>query len=189
MSIMRWCRVFAFSSIAWLTACAISPPVQEGMSITTAFERSGRFAISVDRFSGGHDAVQGGFQWRETEQQLWLDLVNPMGSILARVEVDASGALLRYPNGEVKYAPTPDVLVEQLLGYAIPVEEMRQWLRGQTGAAPTLVEQIENGQMQYFEQNGWRVRMQRYDDLGPRLLQMNRNQSQNTISVRVVVDY
>lgn len=189
MNMMRWYRILVFSSIALLTACASNPLGQKDTSPSTVFERSGRFAISVDRFGGGHDAVQGGFQWRETEQQLWLDLINPMGSTLARVEVSANEALLRYPNGEVEYATTPDVLVEQLLGYAVPVEEMRQWLRGQTGATSIAAEQIENGQMQYFEQNGWRVRMQRYDHLGPRLLQMNRSQPQHNLSVRVVVDY
>lgn len=189
MTMMRWCRAVSLVCVAFLGACSIAPPVKETGLNTSSFERSGRFAVSVDKAGGDHDAVQGGFQWRETPQQLWLDLVNPMGSILARVEVDASGALLRYPNGEIEYAPTADVLVAQLIGYAIPVEQLRQWLRGAAGVAPTSNDRIENERLMYFEQDGWRVRLQRYDEKGPRLLQMNRHQSQGAISVRLVVDY
>ena len=171
-----------------LSACAVAPKP----AVTTAaeqFQRSGRFALSVDNADGKKDAVQGGFQWSQTAHQLQLDLNNPMGAILARVVVTTQGAMLQYPDGQVEYASSPDALVEQLIGYVIPVEGMRDWLQGQTGAGSVSELKMEQGKPSYFQQDGWRVRMQRYDDAGPRLLQMNRNQAQQSISVRVVVDY
>ena len=138
----------------------------------------------MEAADGAKDAVQGGFQWQESPQQLQLDLSNPMGTVLARVVVAANGAALQYPNGEVVYASSPDALVEQLLGYAIPVEGMRYWLRGQQTEVQT-----ELSQPSYLEENQWRVHLKRYDEQGPRLLQMYRNQAQQAISVRVVVDY
>ncbi|XOT98020.1 lipoprotein localization factor LolB, partial [Alcaligenes pakistanensis] len=39
-----------------------------------------------------------------------------------------------------------------------------------------------------FEQSGWRVTLSRYDEQGPRLLQLNRHEASRSISVRLVVD-
>lgn len=174
-----------------LTACAVAPtPTTELIPEEgNVFTRGGRFALSVERTDGKKDAVQGGFQWEESPQQLQLDLNNPMGTVLARVLVTPQGAALQYPNGEVEYASSPDALVEQLLGYMIPVAGMRDWLRGQTGPTPHVDLQLEAGQPSYFQQDNWRVHLKRYDEQGPRLLQMYRNQAQQNISVRVVIDY
>lgn len=186
---MRRLAVTIFGAVA-LTACAVAPkPTTQISAEDDVFSRIGRFALSVDAADGTKDAVQGGFQWEESPQQLQLDLNNPMGTVLARVLVTSQGAALQYPNGEVEYASSPDALVEQLLGYMIPVEGMRDWLRGQTGSRPTTDLQQENGQPSYFQQDNWRVNLKRYDEQGPRLLQMYRNQAQQNISVRVVVDY
>src|SRR5690606_16171325 len=54
-----------------------------------AFERSGRFAVNVTDAAAAPEAVQGGFAWRDTGRVLMLDLVNPLGSTLARIQVDA----------------------------------------------------------------------------------------------------
>lgn len=173
-----------------LTACAVAPkPTEPNPANEEVFSRSGRFALSISAADGTKDAVQGGFQWEESPQQLQLDLNNPMGTVLARVLVTPQGAALQYPNGEVEYAKSPDALVEQLLGYMIPVEGMRDWLRGQTGSALTTDLQQADGRPSYFQQNNWRVNLKRYDDQGPRLLQMYRNQAQQNISVRIVIDY
>lgn len=173
-----------------LVACAVAPTPDTSTAVhVDDFSRSGRFALNVDRSDGTKDAVQGGFQWQETDEQLQLDLNNPMGTVLARVVVTPQGAALYYPNGDIEYASSPDALVEQLLGYMIPVEGMRDWLRGQVGANPTTELQQHQGQPAYFQQDNWRVSLKRYDELGPRLLQMHRNQAQQNISVRIVVDY
>lgn len=189
MVVTRMLRSLAASAMVMtLAACAVAP-APAPMSSSESFQRSGRFALNVDRADGSKDAVQGGFLWQQTAQQLQLDLNNPMGTVLARVTVTDQGARLQHPNGEIEEAASPDQLVEQLIGYVIPVEGMRDWLKGQTGSRPVSDLQQEQQRPSYFQQDGWRVRMQRYDDLGPRLLQMNRNQAQQAISVRVVVDY
>lgn len=192
MSLKRIIQLVIFMNLAIvLAACAVAPTPSTTGAMTHAeeFSRSGRFALNVDSSDGTKDAVQGGFQWQETQQQLQLDLNNPMGTVLARVVVTPQGAALYYPNGDIEYASSPDALVEQLLGYMIPVEGMRDWLRGQVGTKPTTELQKEQGQPVYFQQDNWRVSLKRYDQSGPRLLQMYRNQAQQNISVRIVIDY
>ena len=188
-----WKKVGSAMALAvMLVGCSVAPKQDPVASVQTQdqFQRAGRFAISVEKNNGERDAVQGGFMWREQPDAIQIDLTNPFGSVLARVVADARGARLEYPNGQVEYAASPDALVAQLLGYELPVEGMKAWLHGQPSAEPQVHDlQKEQDQVVYFQQDNWRVRLQRYDDYGPRLLQINRNQASQSFSVRLVVDH
>lgn len=181
--------VVAAILVGGVVGCSVTPPQTANHTVSEHFQRSGRFAISVEKSTGERDAVQGGFVWNEHQQRIQLDLNNPMGSVLARVVADEQGAQLHYPNGEIEYAQSADALVAQLLGYELPVEGMKDWLHGQTGARPVSDLKREQDHIAYFQQDNWRVRLQRYDQFGPRLLQMNRTQPSQSFSVRIVVDY
>lgn len=181
-----WCCLAVAGLL--LAACATSSGYL-AQPDGSAFQRSGRFAVSVSYFDGKRDAVQGGFVWRDTGDELVLDLANPLGSTLARVQVRPGYAVLTRSNGQTEQAAHPDALVEQALGSPIPVANLRDWFRGRTGSAPVSdLETNEAGQIASFTQNGWRVQLSRYDDAGPRLLQMNRNDANRSISARLVAN-
>lgn len=172
----------------FLAACA-TPQRIGGTGASPAFERTGRFALTVSHSGGGQDAVQGGFAWRDDGRELTLDLANPLGSTLARVQVIPGHALLTRSNGTQEQAPDPDALVEQVLGSPMPVAGLRDWLRGRTGASPSSqLEKNEAGQITSFSQNGWRVVLSRYDAQGPGLVQLSRNEASRQIRVRLVID-
>lgn len=174
---------------ALVAACATPVPVS-GPSGDGVFSRTGRFAVRVDHDTGKQEAVQGGFAWREADGRLVLDLANPLGSTLARVQADGSQAVLTRSDGSQTRAATPDALVAEVLGGDIPVAGLRDWLRGRLPARPAAesVERDAAGRPVAFVQGGWRARLSRYDDQGPRLLQMDRSQAGQRISVRLVVD-
>lgn len=180
-----WCAGFM---VLLLGACAAPQRIGSGAA-ADVFERTGRFALNVQHFGGKRDAVQGGFAWLDEGRALRLDLANPLGNTLARVDVMPGRAILTRSNGEREQAAHPDALVELVLGSPMPVAGLRDWLRGRTGDAPVQgMEKNENGQISVFSQDGWRVQLSRYDHLGPRLLQLNRNDANRNISLRLVVD-
>ncbi|PLC50020.1 outer membrane lipoprotein LolB [Pollutimonas subterranea] len=189
--------LFTFARVRWLcaalacmvlAACA-TPPRTPGTASGASFDRSGRFALSVSYSDGRQEAVQGGFSWHDTGAMLMLDLANPLGNTLARVQVEPGSATLIRSDGSTEQAQHPDALVEQVLGSPIPVAGLRDWLRGDTGS-DTLQDLQTNpqGKPTSFTQNGWRVQLSRYDAMGPALLQLNRNDANRTISMRLVVD-
>ncbi len=156
----------------------------------TDLVRHGRFALKSEEFGSAPEAVQGGFDWRDTGSILTLDLTNPLGSIMARVEVSRSGSILTRANGEVIRAGTPDALLQTVLGQAMPVQGLRDWLRTQRvpGQALTVQERDEQGRIVTFIQNDWVVRLSRFDEQGPRMLVMTRQEGSKNISLRLVVD-
>src|SRR5690625_5512517 len=111
-----------------LAACAT--PDQIATHSDTAFQRTGRFALTVDHVSGKQDAVQGGFAWLDAGRSLALDLTNPLGSTLARVTVSGGTATLTHSNGAQEVAQEADNLVVKVLGSPLPVHGLRYWLLG-----------------------------------------------------------
>jgi len=171
-----------------LAACA-TPARIAGRPGVASFDRTGRFAVTVDRGNAGRKAVQGGFSWHDDGAGLTLDLANPLGSTLARVTVTPAGATLLRANGTSQQAPSADALVAQVLGSPIPVAGLRDWLRGRTqGGATGDLKKNAAGQVESFTQDGWLVRLSNYDTQGPRLLRMLRDGPDGRISVRLAVD-
>jgi|SRR5690606_27264456 len=180
-----WC---AGLMVLLLGACATPQRIGSGAA-GDAFERTGRFALNVQYFGGKRDAVQGGFAWHDNGRALMLDLANPLGSTLARVDVTPGQAVLTRSNGEREQAAHPDALLELVLGSPMPVAGLRDWLQGKTGeAAVQGLQKNEQGQVTAFSQDGWRVQLSRFDQLGPRLLQLQRHDTNRDISLRLVVD-
>lgn len=186
---IRWLVKWLTPGVFLLLAACATPQKIDHAGAGPSFERAGRFALSVNYHSGKQDAVQGGFAWLDTGKHLQLDLANPLGSTLARVDVDATHAMLTRTDGSQLTANHPDALIEQVLGSPIPVAGLRDWLQGRTGSQPvTHLEKNANGQIQAFHQDGWRIRLSRYDQYGPQLVQLNRRDTQRDISVRLVAD-
>lgn len=187
MSLLSVYRSLVFVLVAVVvTGCAA--PGKISPEADAAFQRTGRFAVSVTGSDGTQDAVQGGFAWLDTGRTLTLDLSNPLGSTLARIVVSDGVATLTHSNGAREYAPHADALAEKIVGSPVPVADLRDWLRGRTGGGPVQdVHEDRAGLLTGFVQNGWRVQLSRYDGSGPTLLQMNRHDAQREIRVRLAI--
>lgn len=186
-------RVAAVAGLtALLAACVSPPPVSDGGPdvVADGFSRTGRFAVRVEAPGEQPEAVQGGFAWRDQGRRLVLDLANPFGSTLARMEATSQGAVLTRANGEVFRAANPDALIAEVLGGDIPVSGLRDWLRGRLATDPAAqeVRKDDTGRPTAFQQGGWQAVLSRYDALGPQLLVLERNEAGRRIVVRLVVD-
>lgn len=97
--------------------------------------------LSLGFFFSGH-----------TEQGL-LDLMTPLGTLMAQVGWHANEAWLVNQDGRQTYADL-DELSRQTLGEALPLRSLVHWMQGQPDPtqASTLTDQAG-----VFEQAGWRI--------------------------------
>lgn len=154
-----------------------------------AFERTGRFAVNATESGVAPEAVQGGFAWRDTGRVLRLDLTNPLGSTLARIVVEPGGAVLEYSDGSIETAANADALLAKVINTPLPVANLRDWLQGRAGPGDVQrMERDEQGRPQSFSEDGWQLRLSRYDTLGPGLLRLDRRDGARHISVRLAID-
>lgn len=187
MAGLRWALLALLA--ATLAACSTTPKPIEGAS-ADAFSRIGRFAITVNEEGGKQNAVQGGFSWSDDGRRYVLDLTNPLGSTEARVEGRPGAASLTKADGTRLEANNPDALAEEALGSSMPVSGLRDWLRGKLPADPQASEVTRDdlGRPTAFEQGGWRANLSRYDNLGPQMLVLQRQEPGRRIMVRLVVN-
>lgn len=177
------------SSLALVVLAGCATPQLIGGGQQGQFERAGRFAVSAESIHEPMEAAQGGFAWQDSGRILRVDLATPMGSTLARVEVEPGHARLKPADGDEIHAETADALLERVLGTPVPVAQLRYWLRGQLGPGQAEdVERDEQGRPLRFRQQGWSVVLSRYDAQGPQLLRLERQEAGRMLNVRLVVD-
>jgi len=116
--------------------------------------------ISID---DGEEGGSGRLQWVVKADRGSIDFHAAMGRGAWHLESGPEGAVLRLADGSEHTAAAVDTLVEQQLGWPIPVTALQWWVRGLS--APGLVdEQLidADGLLTHLEQFGWQIDFKRY---------------------------
>jgi outer membrane lipoprotein LolB len=144
-------RGAAAALLAALAACATAPP-------RPAPDLAGRLAVHVE----AHDGVEARsmaaqFELRGDARSGELQLSTPLGSTAAHARWRPGAAELTTADGTRRFADL-DALAEALLGQALPLAALTEWLRGRSWTgAPSVAR--DGG----FEQLGWRIDLSRFD--------------------------
>lgn len=187
------------ASLAMLAGCASVTPrtpdfAAQGGDGTAASEYHGRFSARKQR-NGSEEGVHGNFVWAEHGGNVQLSLLSPLGQTLAIVTATAGSATLELPNQAPRTAPEVDSLMQQALGFSLPVSGMRDWLRARpTRGHAARIERDPNGRLTQLEQDGWTVTYLDYRDTPtgspPRVrrLDLARTLDGEPLTVRLVID-
>jgi outer membrane lipoprotein LolB len=184
----RFGRLLAGLGLALMLAACATPSRIGGQG--PAFERVGRFAVNLQPLAQQPYAAQGGFSWRDDGRALRLDLSNPLGSVLARIRVEAGVSVLERADGSRESAASPDALLTQVWGHPMPVAGLRHWIHGQAepGREPDAAQRDGQGRLTAFQQDGWDVRLSDYDDRGPLRVRLSRQDDQGQWRLQLVMD-
>ena len=189
---MRWiwgapARALAVSFwlVTLLTACAtpiLAPPDRA---------YSGRFAVTT-ALGEQRENVSGRFHLEIRGAQQIVELASPLGTTVARVEIEPGGARATGAQMQEVRGADADMLTQQLLGWPLPASGLVDWIEGRP--VPTRVARVERegGRVVLLEQDGWTIRLPEYSEATarPRRLVLERPATTNTPSVvlRLIVD-
>lgn len=151
------------------------------------FERQGRFAVHAEGHDQSTDAVQGAFHWIDNGDQLVLELRNPLGQVMGKLQVNDRGAWLQDHRASMRYASNADELAQEIFGQPIPVQGLRDWLRG-ASSQNARDQKYEGGHLNQARDQGWRLTLTDYDALGPKRLFLVFQQGAQRVTVRIVID-
>lgn len=184
---MQGLRWLVYLSMVALMAGCVTPQRIGGTE--PAFDCVGRFAVTVKSFEAPDRAAQGGFSWHDTGAVLRLDLLSPMGNVLARIRVEPGRAELVRSNGERQSASNPDALLAQVWGHAIPVAGLRAWIQGyaQPETPETSIVRDAQGHIASIRQDGWDVALSDYDALGPTRVRLSRQDPQAAVRLQLAI--
>ena len=124
---------------------------------------TGRLSIQVSSSTARPTGGNVGFDLSGNPAAGQLELSTPLGSLVARATWGAGEVKLQTPEGERRFADL-DELSRELLGEAIPVAALFDWLQGRPW--PQMASRPLHQEQAGFEQLGWRIDLSGFDAAG-----------------------
>ncbi len=158
-----------------LAACAVQPPVPEGERDRAWRQHHERIAeLTQWRFKGriGLRLEQQGWtaslHWRQQQADYLIRLIAPLGKGVYDLRGNGESVQLRLPDERLLYARDPQTLLQENLGWQVPVRGLIWWVRGvpSPDSEPESMSLDQRGRLQELQQDGWRVHYDRYGLFG-----------------------
>lgn len=147
-----------------LNACSLLPSSQstENLTLTGSagddWQLSGRIAIRQ-----GQHADSANIDWRQSPAHYRIELSGPFGQGGARIEGSPEEVSLQLSGDQQRYqGPTPEAVMQQALGWYLPVRQAHYWVQGRPDPAyPFSALSDTPG----FSQLGWQIELRRLTQL------------------------
>lgn len=190
---------FAAAAAVALAGCASVTPKgpstsNAATSVTAQTSRAyqGRFAIQYNDQNGQQRNAYGNFIWQETGDTVTLQLRNPLGQTLAVVTSSPASATLELPNKPPLTADNVSTLMQNALGFALPVEGLRYWLQpspAPTSRARTEKDPDQTSRLKQITQDGWTIDYLAYADApATGVKRLNLSRSEPPLDIKLVLD-
>jgi outer membrane lipoprotein LolB len=190
---------FAAAAVVVLAGCASVKPQgpstsNAATSVTAQTSRAyqGRFAVQYNDQNGQQRNAYGNFTWQETGDTVTLQLRNPLGQTLAVVTSSPASATLELPNRQPLTADNVSTLMQNALGFALPVEGLRYWLQpspAPTSRAKTEKDPEQPSRLKQITQDGWTIDYLAYADApATGVKRINLTRSDPPLDIKLVLD-
>jgi outer membrane lipoprotein LolB len=190
---------FATAAVLALAGCASVKPqgpstsnAATALTAQTVHEYRGRFAVQYEDGYGHQQNAYGNFDWRETGDTVTVQLRNPLGQTMAIVTSSPSSATLELPNRQPLTADNVSTLMQNALGFALPVEGMRYWLQpsvAPTSHGRTVPDPEDPSRPKQIEQDGWTIDYLSYADKpATGVKRVNLSREQPPLNIKLVLD-
>jgi outer membrane lipoprotein LolB len=190
---------FAAAAVVALAGCASVKPQgpstsNAATSVTAQTSRAyqGRFAIQYNDQNGQQRNAYGNFSWQETGDTVTLQLRNPLGQTMAIVTSSPASATLELPNRPPLTADNVSTLMQNSLGFTLPVEGLRYWLQpspAPTSRAKTEKDPDQPSRLKQITQDGWTIDYLAYADApATGVKRLNLSRSEPPLDIKLVLD-
>jgi len=143
----------------------------------------GRLAVN-----DGKDGGSGNFKWSSKGESNSMNFHGALGRGAWRLEADKDGAVLELADGETYQAPSVSELLEQNLGWKVPVDALAWWVRGLAAPGTSASRELnKNGQLVGLDQLGWMIKYGRYRDNDGVFMPIKMTASKDSQTLKLVV--
>lgn len=192
---MPMLRIAAFSLLIILSGCSalgvqqpVTPPAgswveyQLEMTAITDWELSGKIGIRTQ-----DNSQSANLYWQQLDQQYAIEMTGPLGQGGARI-VGQPGDVKISIAGEGDYqATSPEALMYDTLGWAVPVQQIQWWVRGLPAPDSPFRHQLDNNRLSQLQQDGWQVQYLRYSQHDRYTLPGKIRLSRDTLSITLII--
>lgn len=186
-------RSLVLSVILVLSGCAGVTPYQETGDAERSWEEQYTALLAADSWQlKGKIGIRTAREnnnatlfWAQLQQHYQIELTGPLGQGGARIEGDDNGITIDVAGEEPLWAATPELLMEQTLGWQFPVRDLPYWIRGIPAPGHPFELSMDQQHLQKLIQNNWEINYLRFTNrngyLLPEKLTISRNDLRLTI--------
>jgi outer membrane lipoprotein LolB len=195
------CMVAALAALAFSGCAANLPQAASGLAApgeaAGTWACHGRFSIRYEDQSITHSTrnAYGNFDWSEARNgDVTLQLRTPLGQTLAVITSSAYDATLTLPGHAPLAASDVTSLMRGAVGFSLPVEGLRYWLRGEGKAGAAAAVKVASGNAHHITQiiqDGWIIDYVPYADTSAAsggVTHINLSRTDPPIEIRIVLD-
>ena len=114
--------------------------------------------VTPQRMSSAH------FSWQQNHSMYHMSFSGPLG--IGEVRLSNQGGIVRLiqSSGKVLSASNPEALMQNELGWSVPLSGLRFWIRGlpQPAAMTPSIQLNHYGVLQKLQQSGWQIHYSQY---------------------------
>lgn len=191
-------RLFLISSLLLLiTACTPFWQTKPATPAETLWQQRQIQLQQLDQWSfrgrtliqQGKEGWNAGVSWQQQDDTFKIRLTGPFAQGAVELTGDDQQVTMRTSDGEQYSAETPEQLLEEVLGWRLPVSALRDWVRGLPYQAEQvdLQEMDDDGRLLALHQAGWQVEFLRYVPFAGQQIPDKVFIKRDDLSVRLVV--
>lgn len=138
------------------------PKIEKKLAQLHQFKISGKLGFSQGK-QGGNVTLH----WEQSKENYHIQLLAPLGSGSLQIRGHSKRVFLILPTGESLQAKNPDQLIEEQLGWTIPLSGLSYWIRGipAPGCPPTAVIADDKKRIRQIKQQGWIITYHSYQQI------------------------
>lgn len=195
LSVLRkWCWLcFLLFTLNSCTGISVKDP---GFVNDTAYQnRRVKLIATVDwglvgkiSLDDGEEGGSGRLQWDVKPGQSELDFHGALGRGAWHLQITPEVVFLKMADGSEQIATNVSELIQEHIGWPIPLDALRWWVRGM--AAPGVIENEQigaDGLLIGLTQFGWKVDFNRYNSVGDLSLPIRLNATRDHYRVKLAI--
>ena len=153
--------------VAALLLAACAAPVRRDADSTALDAQADREAALADQLvwnltgkiavSDGRDGGSGRIDWRQDGDRFVIQIRAPVSRRTWRLSGSTDGAVLEGLDGGPRSGANAEALLQQEVGWTVPVADLIAWARGARGAGAAEIEFDTENRPARIRQRGWAV--------------------------------
>lgn len=131
----------------------------ENLAKFNKWQAKGKIKITVDG-----DPQSASFDWQQFKQNYAINFFGPFGYGNSWLRRTSKGVTLEVPEQPPQWAPTPEQLLQQTVGWQVPISALQYWIKGLPAPGAILDQQqlTPYGAFSALQQQGWNIQLSRH---------------------------
>ena len=140
-------------ALALLLAACTGPGIRPGVDDQRHWQLSGKLGLR-----GPQLAESAYLNWRQCGESYDMRLSGPLGQTVARIDGNGNALTVRIEGQQPVTTGDPEQLLQQRLGWSVPLRALRYWVRAEQAPGPSAEVIGPPQQPTELRQLGWQVR-------------------------------